>query len=381
MKLHKLFLSAAIAVSSLLCACTGATPRHDSDSSGDTIKLKYAEHINIVKHDGYTTVTLDNPWKPGTTLHTYILVARADSASQHNLPEGTIVYTPVNRAVVATSPHCRLLLTLGAGASVKGMCDMQYITSPQLKQLAKNNAVADCGSSMNLSIEKIAACQPQAILVSPFEGSSYSQLENMGTPVIECADYMETSALGRAEWMRFYGMLVGKEAAADSIFAMVDSAYNSIASTAKRLKHQPKVMTERVTSGVWYCPGGKSSMARLIADAGGRYAFDDDKHSGSLNLSPEKAIERAAAADFWLFVYYGATPLTRAQLLTEYKGYGLMKAFKDGNIYECNGKLTPYFEEISFRPDLLLAELAAIFHPDTFNAHKRLYYFKENEQK
>ena len=41
----------------------------------------------------------------------------------------------------------------------------------------------------------------------------------LNIPIIECADYMETSALGRAEWMRFYGLLFGEAQKADSLFA------------------------------------------------------------------------------------------------------------------------------------------------------------------
>lgn len=253
---------------------------------------------------------------------------------------------------------------------------MAYITQQDVLQRAAKGTITNCGNSMSPTIERIIAVAPDAMFLSPFEGSSHAQLENIGTPIIECADYMETSALGRAEWMRFYAILIGKENTADSLFSTIEHNYNTIVEHNKKQKNHPKVLTERVTSGVWYCPGGNSSMAKLIKDAGGDYIFADDTHSGSLNLSPEMVISKAINADIWLFIYYGDRPLTRNQLSTEYSGYKTIKAFKDGNIYECNGKTSTYFEEISFRPDFLLTELTHMF----YTQNNKLRYYKRIQE-
>ena len=68
--------------------------------------------------------------------------------------------------------------------------------------------------------------QVKTIVVACNTASAYAldELEKeLDIPIIECADYMETSALGRAEWMRFYGLLFGVAPQADSLFAEVDS--------------------------------------------------------------------------------------------------------------------------------------------------------------
>ena len=358
----------------LLSSCNNKTTTNNG-YNGDTITFKYAEHISAVRHDGYIDVKLNNPWKSGTILHHYALINHKDSGKVTPPTDATIIYTPISRAIVTTSPHCRLLFNLGAGETIKGVCDLAYITQQDIQQRTAKGIITDCGNSMSPTIERIISLSPDAMFLSPFEGSSHGHLENIGTPIVECADYMETSALGRAEWMRFYAMLVGKENIADSLFATIESNYNNIAKQNKKEKNHPKVITERVTSGVWYCPGGNSSMAKLIKDAGGDYIFADDTHSGSLNLSPEMVINKAINADIWLFIYYGNQPLTRNQLNIEYGGYKTIKAFKNGNIYECNGKSSTYFEEISFRPDYLLTELTHIFYPKSNNT----FYPKSNK--
>lgn len=365
-----------IYITSLLpSSCNGKSTIND-DNNGDTITFKYAEHITAVRHDGYVDVKLSNPWKSGTILHRYALINRSDSGKVTPPSDATVIYTPIRRAIVTTSPHCRLLFDLGAGEAIKGVCDLAYITQQDVLQRAAKGTITNCGNSMSPTIERIIALAPDAMFLSPFEGSSHAQLENIGTPIIECADYMETSALGRAEWMRFYAMLIGKENTADSLFTTIEHNYNTIVEHNKKQKNHPKVLTERVTSGVWYCPGGNSSMAKLIKDAGGDYIFADDTHSGSLNLSPEMVISKAINVDIWLFIYYGDRPLTRNQLSTEYSGYKTIKAFKDGNIYECNGKTSTYFEEISFRPDFLLTELTHMF----YTQNNKLRYYKRIQE-
>lgn len=342
---------------------------------GDTLRLKYARHLVIVHYPHYDIVHLKNPWKTdGSDLHAYVLVPRADSAVAGPLPDGTVVYTPVRRSVLSTAPHCQLLYWLGAQRAVTGMMDLAYVHIAAVRRRAAAGTLADCGSSMSPNVERIAELSPEALFVSPYEHGTYGALAKMGIPLIECADYMETTALGRAEWMRFYGRLYGCGARADSLFSVVERTYQTLSSRARRSAARPLVLTERKTGGIWYCPGGRSSMGTLLADAGARTPFSEDTHSGSLSLSPEVVLDKAADCDVWLFMNDRPRPLTRADLLAEYPGYAQLKAFARGRVYECACMSRPYFEEISFRPDFLLRELVTILHPETGGDDSLRYY-------
>ena len=345
---------------------------------GDTVRMEYAKHITIVKHDGYTTAELSNPWRKDGVLHRYVLVSRKDSArmaSKVSAMDGTVVYTPVGRGVMFSAPHCYLMGERGAADAVSGVCDLNYINLPYLHKAVSEGRVADCGNGMSPSVERIVSVSPDALFVTPFDGVNYGQLANIGVPLVECADYMETSALGRAEWMKFYGMLVGRENEADSLFAVVKRNYADYKDRAMKSALRPRVITERVVGGVWYCPGGESSMGQLLRDAGVDYVFADDKHSGSLSLSPEKVIEKAATADWWLFVNSGAGNFDRNGLLTEYAGYKMIKAYREGHVLECVPSISnPYFEQISFRPDFLLADFISWFHPELYISPSAHYY-------
>lgn len=348
-------------------------------AEGDTVELRYASRISMVEHGAYTEVRLVDPWHEGRTLQRYLLVPRADSASVGQLPDGTVVYTPVERSVVFSSPHSYLLYQIGAENALAGVCDAGYIVMADLRKRVQDGSVADCGNSMSPSQEKLMEIHPQALLVSPYEnGDGYARLARMGVPIVLCADYMETSALGRAEWMKFYGRLFGRRQQADSLFAVVENDYNRLKTMAGRLKSRPSILTERLTGSVWYCPGGQSSKGILLADAGSCYPFADDTSQGSLALSAETVMDKAADIDVWAFVKTGNHPVSRKELLGEYHGYAQLKAFRAGNVYTCNTLEKPFFEEISFRPDYLLREYVMLLHPE-LKLPGELRYFSRME--
>ena len=354
------FLSIAVSLSSC-----GNKSGVGVSSSGDTIRYRYATLLTRIAHDRYDEIIINDPWKKGHVLHKYCLVKRADSAQVGNLPVGSdVVYLPVNRAVVATAPLCQLVLWLQAPTVIKGVCDAEYVNIAELQKLIAQGTITSCGSSMAPSLEQMAVLHPQALFMSSYENGSFSMLKRLKAPVIECVEYMEPNALARAEWMRFYGLLIGKERQADSLFTQVEKSYKNLVALAAKAKQRPMVLTERVTGGTWYCPGGASSMATLLSDANARYVFAHDTHSGSLSLAPEAVVAAAHDADVWLFTYLGPRPLSKQQLLAEYHGYANIKAFRNAKIYQCSSERSTYFNEVSFHPDFLLADMIKIFHPD-----------------
>lgn len=353
-----------IIISVVLCACHGRQAQGTSSDVSDTIRLHHATHISIVGHKGYTEVRLADPWNTGHTLHTYLLVPSAQDLPQ-NLPSGTVVRTPLRRAVVSTSVHCSLVIDMGGQQSIVGVCEPQYIHIPYITSGLKDGSVADCGSGMSPTIEKIIDLRPDAIFLSPFQNSGgYGKTAELGIPIIETADYMETSALGRAEWMRFYGLLFGLEERADSIFDEVEHAYMSLKAKAETAHSKPALLMDKQTGSVWYVPGGSSTLGGIIADAHISYAWSTDTHSGSLAQSFENVLEQGGNADLWLFRYNSPHAMTYKELLSENKGYGQFKAFADKNVYGCNTATSTFYEETPFHPHLLLRDLICIAHPE-----------------
>ena len=464
-KLYILLCGATAAL--LMAACQGGKTAAADAEAGDTLEMKYAKLLTIVKHgDGgeasdevegidyqYTEAIIANPWKAGTMLHRYILIPKGEEgdktvtrlALQRTSGMGCTtdtVRTPVERSAVFIAPHCQLMYELGCQQAIRGVCDLNYINIPDVRKRAASaenasagnasagnassekasaqNSIVDCGSSMAPDIERIIALKPEAILVSPFENSGgYGKLDKLHIPLIEAADYMESSPLGRAEWMKFYGMLFGRaknisttaaveasttaaveasmtaagkaseataveaseatlpascELRADSLFAQIEKEYLELKAEAGKLPKGLSILTERKTGNVWYVPGGQSTIGILLKDANARYIFSDDKHSGSLPMSPEQILAKGTQVDVWAFKYFGGAPLSQVQLLQEYDGYKALAAFNRGNIYQVDTSTEPYFELTSFHPELLLREFIILAHGERFG---KLRFYKK----
>ena len=254
------------------------------------------------------------------------------------------------------------------------MADLKYMLIPDIQRRAHSKGgIVNCGDAMKPDVEQIIDLKPEAILLSPFEnGGDYGRLEEIGVPVIECADYMEESALGRAEWMKFYGLLFGREREADSLFAVVEKNYQALSEKANQSKITRSVLPDRKVGPVWYLPGGESSVGLLYKDAHGMYAYAKDKHSGSLSMPFETVLDKFVQSDFWILSYRG--DFNRAKLLAEFQGYSMLKPCRTGEIYGCKVDSIPYFEEVSWRPDWLLSDLIQLFHPDLQIAPIRYYH-------
>ena len=404
-KLYILLCGATAAL--LMAACQGGKTAAADAEAGDTLEMKYAKLLTIVKHgDGeeasdaaegidyqYAEAIIANPWKAGTMLHRYILIPKGKEGDKtvamlaRRRSTGArcttdTVRTPVESNLVFTAPHCQLLTELGCQNAITGVCDKDYINIPDIKSRAQADAkvahpIMDCGSSMQPDIERIIALHPEALLISPFENSGgYGKLDKLRIPVIETADYMETSPLGRAEWIKLYGLLLGSSKA-DYLFSAIEKEYLQLKAEAAKLPLGLSILTERKTGNVWYVPGGKSTMGILLRDAHARYIFADDTHSGSLSMSPEQIIAKGNQVDVWAFKYFGGNALTKQDLLAEYQGYQALKAFQTGTVYETDTSCEPYFELTSFHPEILLREFIVLSHPEAGDKFGKLRFYKK----
>ena len=399
MKIKNIIFGALVVL--LVVACQGG--KTASGEGGDTLQMKYAELLTIVKHnDGaYTEAIIENPWKKGTTLHKYILVPKGkegdetvarlkdDIRENATLQMGShcdIVRTPLESNVVFTAPHCQLMYELGCKNAITGVCDKDYINIPDIKERVKlsdgkasasdtDKVIIDCGSSMQPDMERIIALKPEGLLISPFENSGgYGKLDKLNIPIIETADYMETSPLGRAEWMKFYGLLFKSEERSDSLFSSIEKEYLALKAEAAKLPQGLSILTERKMGSVWYVPGGKSTMGILLKDANAKYIFADDTHSGSLAYGPERILSKGTQVDVWAFKYFGGKALSKSDLLAEYEGYKVLKAFNSNSIYQVDTSTQPYFELTSFHPEILLREFIILAHPKATQFGKLRFY-------
>ena len=134
-----------------------------------------------------------------------------------------------------------------------------------------------------------------------------------------------------------------------------------------------------VISGVWDLPAGESYMAQMLRDAGGDYPWSTTKGSGSLKLDFNQVLDKAQDADIWLIKYNQSTPLTLAQIKSDYPSFAHFRAFQTGRVYGCNQETSRFYEETPYHPDRLLSNLVEIIHPELGIKAEKHYFCRIEE--
>lgn len=334
------FLFSALAIL-FLCACGGSRKASSIHEQGDTIPLHHAKLITVIERADELEVIIKSPWNPTLLL-------------QH-----VFLPTPVQKAALSGSLLCVMLEELGCTSQIGGICDVPFCHVPFVEEGLRENTIRDLGNSMNPNTEQVADLQPDIFLTTPYEGNNgFGRLEQLGIPLIPCADYMETTPLARAEWMKLYGRLFRKGKEADALFAQIEQKYLTLKKQAQSASTHPKLLAETPYQGAWFIPRGESCTAILYQDAGADYLFSDIQGTGSIEQSIEYVMDKALEADVWVTKHHGT--LSRKQLEEDTPILTHIQA----PLWVCDTSQKLFFEQTSFHPELLLEEIVHILHPE-----------------
>lgn len=364
-------LCSVIAIA-FMVSCTGSGAKADRSPSAKRL-TNAARLLEITDDGGYYMVTITDPWDTTKILHSYQLVPRGEDAP--HIEGATKVEIPLANSLVYSAVYTGAIDELGAANAIKAVADAAYINNANITEGIASGRITDVGSAMSPVVELVVAASPDAILASPYQNAGYGAVGQLGIPIIEMADYMEPTPLGRAEWIKLIGLLYGRYNMADSIYGAVTQSYGQIMDKVAGAESRPKVITETMINGVWSVPGGKSYKARMLKDAGATYPWVDTETAGSIDMDFSRVFERGADADYWIATSYGY-PMTRTMLASDYRPNERFKAFQTGNVYTCDTSVTPLFDEFPFHPDRLLNDYVVIFHPEAADGMHLNYFHK-----
>ena len=350
----------------------------------DTIQvkttIKYARGFTIEYFDGYKLVRILDPGNPSADTVEYLLVQRG-----HPVPAGhlkaQVIRIPVQTIVVMSSMHVGMADYLNVADRITGLGSFQYINSPLVRENIKAGKVKEVGLDGNLSNELLISMHPDLLMTMrnpEAAASKYKVLTDAGLPVVMNAEWLETTPLGRAEWVKLMAAMVNKEALANEKFDGMVRSYDSLVQLAKKATYRPRVIIGMPFKGSWFLPAGDSYMSHFIQDAGGDYKWKDTKGNGSLALNFETVAPEALGADFWLNIGYVDS---KQDILAKDARYASFKPFKEGKLYNNNLKTNDigsndYWESGAVYPDVVLSDMISILHPELSSSsdHKRVYY-------
>jgi iron complex transport system substrate-binding protein len=347
-----------------------------------TYKNIYAKGFEITGHEFYKVLTVKSPWPNAKQSYSYILV-NENNLERLSIPKNEyegVITIPLQKIVVTSTTHIPALELLQVEESLVGFPGLDYISSEKTRKRIDSGNIRELGKNENINTEVILTLSPNVVIGFGIEGKNknFETIKNSNIPIVYNGDWVESSPLAKAEWIKFFGVLYNKEKEADSIFNSIEANYLNAKSLAKKVKNKPTILSGAMHNDIWYLPNGESTEAQLLKDANTNYLFKEQQGTGSLSLNFETVFTKAQNADIWL----SPSNYNSLQSLENSNShYTKFKAFQNKKVYSFTNTIGKtggviYFELGLTRPDLVLKDLIKICHPELLEDYE-LYFFKK----
>jgi iron complex transport system substrate-binding protein len=367
----------------LLSGCTGRSgsaiePDLEENTPTDAY-TRYASGFRVFDQGSYTVIEVTDPWQQSKNVIFSYVLAPSQDVLPDSLKNRPFIKTPVQRVIALSTTHVAMIDQLGSAESIVGLSGSEFIYSSSIRGRIESGSITDVGYGQGLDFETVVKLEPDVLFLYGVEGNVMTTLEklsDLGIPAVFCGEYLETHPLGKAEWIRFFSLFYDKEEQSTSFFQHIDSAYSSFSNLASKALPKPAVLNGLPWKDTWFMAGGKSFAAQLIEDAGGKYLWSDNSSTQAVPLDLESVYLRAVNADIW--INPGAASSLDDILLLDDRLGGL-GVLKGGYVFNNNARVSAgggndYWESGTVRPDLILADLIRVFHPDLLTDHQFVYY-------
>lgn len=334
--------------------------------------IEYAKGLAIYPYEKFTIVKVLQPWAGAQKDFTYILYKDNSLVIPDSLKKFPHVKVPLERVVTTSTTHLPSLVALGEEKTLVGFPGLDYISSQPIRDLINAGIIKELGQNEQLNTELVLDLEPTAIVAFAMDenNTALHTIEQSGIPIVYNGDWVEQTPLGKAEWIKLFGALYGKEAEAKLFFDNVAKNYKNVLELVKDVTEYPTVMSGAMYQDVWYLPQGQSWVAMYFKDAKADYLWKDSEGTGSLSLSFEAVYDKAAKAKYWVNPAQFETLEAMQQANPHYAQF---EAFKSKNVFSFAPKKgekggSVFYEYGPNRPDLVLKDLVYIFHPEVLQS-------------
>lgn len=337
-------LTAAVMMFSMpFCACpVQAEEREPVMLEGlnfdHSMELQYADQFAVDYYEGgYVLVSIVDGGS-------FLLVPEGQEAPEGLDEEITIIHKPVNHIYLVATSAMDLFCALDAldEISLSGTdADGWYIEDAKRAMEDGNILFAGKYSAPDYELIVSEGCDLAIESTMIYHTPEVKEkLEQFGIPVLVERSSYESHPLGRTEWLKLYGALLGKEEEADAFFA----------EETKNLEEVFQAENTGKTVAFFYINSTGNAnvrksgdyVSRMIGLAGGNYIFDDlgdgENALSTVNMTMEEFYAGAKDADYIIYnsaidgeLYTLEELFGKSPLLKDFK------AVKDGNVW-CTGK-------------------------------------------
>jgi iron complex transport system substrate-binding protein len=342
-------------------------------------EIQYAKGFSILNHEGYSVITVSNPWPKANKSYTYILKEK-NGIVPDSLNQFPVILVPIKNIVVTSTTHIPSLEMLGVEKTLVGFPNLNYISSEKVRALIDAKKVKELGANQALNTEVLIDLQPDVIIGYGLDNNNptLDNLQKNGLKVLLNGDWNEQSPLGKAEWIKFFGAVYGKQELANSLFSKIEKDYLQTLEIAKRGTSHPTILAGDMYEDKWYLPQGTSWGCQLLKEAQGNYLWAETTGTGSLSLSFETVLVKGKNANIWITSgQFGSLQ----EMLDANPHYAQFKAFQNKNVFSFSGRKGKtggvlYYELAPNRPDIVLKDIVKILHPELLRGYKPFFFEK-----
>lgn len=349
------------------------------EKSSDTSQIQYAKGFSIENYDGYSIITVKNPWPKANKTYRYILKEK-NGIVPDSLQQNPIIAVPIKSIVVTSTTHIPSLEMLDEEKSLVAFPNLDYISSENVRARIDAKKIREIGTNQSLNIEVLIDLQPNVIIGYGINNNNptLDNLQKSGLKVMLNGDWNEETPLGKAEWIKFFGALYGKQKEANDIFSKITTDYFNTIEIAKKALTKPTVLAGDMYEDKWYLPKGTSWGSQLLKEANTNYLWAETRGTGSLSLSFETVLEKGQNATVWITSGQFSSLKAMADSNPHYKQFS---AFQQKNVYTFTRKKSEkggilYYELAPNRPDIVLKDIVKIMHPELLPNYE-LYFFEK----
>ena len=370
-----------------IISCKKETTTVTQADKGTPVTISHAQGFLITNYNDYQLLEVTKAFPNSTDTLRYALIKKDLSSTRKAALKSAygnnLITIPLKTAVVTSTTHIPSLEMLEVIETLVGFPNLDYISSPLSRKRIAQNLIKELGQNESINTEVLIDLNPGAVISFGVEGQnkSLALAEQAGIPVLYNGDWVEQAPLGKAEWIKFFGVLYDKNDLAQSLFANIETTYTDTKALVAGTTKKPTVLSGAMYKDVWYLPKGDSWPARLIEDAGGSYLWADTQGTGSLSLSVESVLDKGQKADFWIAPaqYSSYTDMQKAT-----SAYTNFEAFQNKKVYtfatkkgETGGLL--YYELAPNRPDIVLKDIVHYLHPELLPEYEPYFFSKLEE--
>jgi iron complex transport system substrate-binding protein len=345
-----------------------------------SVPLDFATGFQLYQGEGFWEIEVSQGYAGSSDTYRYLVL---DSGVQVNTTGyDAVVQLPIDEVVLTSTTQVPHLDALGQSDLLVGFPQTDLISSSPTRARIAAGKVKELGAGPSANPELVLELQPDWIMISTLgEDLRYLDIfKQAGIPALINGEYVEQNPLGRAEWIKFTGVLLGNFPEALAQFEQIKKDYLEAEVLASSLveKDKPKVLSGVMYQDIWYAPGGESWAAQLLEKAGGSYIFGKKGAAGSLQLNYEVVLDQGTAAPLWIGAADFASLEEMGKIEPRYQAFA---AWKTGEVYTYTAKKgetggLEYFELGYLRPDLILKDLIKILHPELLPGYEPYFYQK-----